>query len=121
LGDHVKVRRLDLGLTQQDAAVRLAVNSDTVRNWEAGRTNVAVQHYPAVIRFLGYNPLPAPVSIGSTIQRERMTRGWSRRRLAVEAAVDQATVKRLENGTRRMARRVMNALCRALGVSMRHN
>lgn len=112
----MKVRRLDLGLTQKEAAVKMAVDTDSVRNWEAGRSTVAVRYYPALITFLGYNPLPAADSMGKTVQYESMTRGWSRKRLAQLAGVDEVTVKRLENDTPKMAKRPMALVCRALGL-----
>ena len=37
LGDHLRKRRMDLGLRQQDVAERLGVCTDTVVNWEQAR------------------------------------------------------------------------------------
>lgn len=115
LGDHLKVRRLDLGLTQKEAAVRLAVDPDTVRDWEIGRSSIEVRSYPAVIEFLGYNPLPKAMTPGESIRHERMTRGWSRRKLALVARVDEATVRRLEENRRSMARKSIAAVLDTLG------
>ena len=36
LGDRLRVRRLDLGLTQAEVAVSIGVSVDTVTNWERG-------------------------------------------------------------------------------------
>jgi DNA-binding XRE family transcriptional regulator len=36
IGDHVRKRRLDLGLLQRDVALRIGVDKTTVFNWEAG-------------------------------------------------------------------------------------
>ena len=116
LGDHLKVRRFDLALTQKEAAVRMAVDSDSVRNWEAGRTSIAVRCYPRLIQFLGYNPLPLATTPGQTIRRERMTRGWSRRKLAVAAHVDVATVRRMEADTKGTARKCLSRITALLGV-----
>jgi DNA-binding XRE family transcriptional regulator len=38
LGDHIRKRRLDLGLLQRDVALQLGVNVKTVTNWEKQRT-----------------------------------------------------------------------------------
>jgi transcriptional regulator with XRE-family HTH domain len=105
---------LDTGLTQKEAAVRLAVDADSVRNWEAGRTSIEVRYYPALIEFLGYNPLPQPMTPGESIRRERMTRGWSRRKLACVAGVDEATVSRIETDTKGAARRSWTRIDAAL-------
>ncbi|MBI4410044.1 MAG: helix-turn-helix transcriptional regulator [Gemmatimonadetes bacterium] len=56
IGDHVRKRRLDLGLRQKDLARRLGVNVNTVTNWEVGRSTPALWHVPGIIRFLGYEP-----------------------------------------------------------------
>jgi transcriptional regulator with XRE-family HTH domain len=116
LGDHLRAWRLDLGLTQKEAAVRLAVGPDSVRNWESGRTSVEARFYPALIALLGYNPLPEPTSIGRAVQRERMTRGWSRKRLAIECGVDETTVKRLELDTPGLTKRSRKVVCDTLTI-----
>src|SRR3990167_3741304 len=36
LGEHIKRRRLELGLEQKDVAKQLGVTTDTVLNWEKG-------------------------------------------------------------------------------------
>lgn len=113
LGDYLKVRRLDLGLTQKVAAAKLAVGPDTVRNWESGRTSIEDRLVPGLIAFLGYNPLPEAHSFGKAIERERITRGWSRKNLAKRAGVDEATVKRVEED-RRVSRRSYGAVHQAL-------
>jgi DNA-binding XRE family transcriptional regulator len=42
VGDHIKKRRLELGLFRRDAAKRLGVCETTVKNWEKGyRGNTA--------------------------------------------------------------------------------
>ena len=105
LGDHLKACRLDLGLTQKQAAVKLAVDAGSVGNWEISRTSIKTRYYPALIEFLGYNPLPEPTSPGQAIRRARMTRGWSRRKLACAAGLDEATVSRIETDTKGIARR----------------
>lgn len=56
LGEHIKKRRLELGLTQKQAAKRLRVNSWTVLNWEKGETQPLTKSVPKIISFLGYDP-----------------------------------------------------------------
>lgn len=57
LDDHVRARRIDLGLRQRDVADRRRAEKDTVRNWEVGRTAPGLRFLPPIISFLGYNPL----------------------------------------------------------------
>ena len=53
IGDHVRKRRRDRGLSQPEAAREIGVHFTTLRGWEDGRRSPAVRHLPAVIRFLG--------------------------------------------------------------------
>jgi len=53
IGDHLRKRRLDLGLLQREVAERLGVNEATVTNWELNRTSPALWFLPAIVRFLG--------------------------------------------------------------------
>jgi transcriptional regulator with XRE-family HTH domain len=53
-------RRLELKLTQKDAARQLGMNSPiTVLNWERGKTQPPTVVMVRIIGFLGYDPLPA--------------------------------------------------------------
>lgn len=110
---------MDLGLTQKDVGHRLSVDPDSVRNWEIGRTSIEVRYYPALVALLGYNPLPPAATPGGAIRRERMTHGWSRKRLAIEAGVDEATVRRIETDTRGTARKCWNRVETALKRPLR--
>jgi transcriptional regulator with XRE-family HTH domain len=116
LGDHIRKQRLGLGLTQLATATRLGANPWTIRNWEKGRTSVALRYYRKVVEFLGYNPLPEALSRGEAIRRERLARGWSRRRLASISGVDEGTVRRLEADTRNMTKRAYILVCKTLGL-----
>jgi DNA-binding XRE family transcriptional regulator len=46
LGDHLRKRRLELGLLQREVAERLGVDETTVYNWERNRTNPSRQLVP---------------------------------------------------------------------------
>jgi len=59
LGDHLRRRRLELGLYQKDVAIQIGVTASTVWNWEHGWT-VDLKYIPRVIEFLGYIPIPQP-------------------------------------------------------------
>lgn len=75
-----------------------------------------VRYYAALITFLGYNPLPNATTPGQAIRRERVTRGWSGRKLALTAHVDEATVRRIEEDAKRIARKAWTHVARALGL-----
>lgn len=56
LAEHMKKRRLDLGLLQQDFAKQIGVNPWIVGNWEKGNTKPVVHLIPHILRFLEYDP-----------------------------------------------------------------
>jgi len=57
MGEHIKKRRLELGLTQKKVSKMLGVTSFTVLNWEKGKTEPLPQFMPRIILFLGYVPV----------------------------------------------------------------
>ena len=97
LGDHIRKRRLDLGMHQKDVAVRVNATTSTVTNWEKGRTNPRIYLLPKVFKFLGYNPLDGnQVTLGERIKRYRVQNGLSLRRLGEKLGVDPAALAKLE-------------------------
>jgi transcriptional regulator with XRE-family HTH domain len=55
-----------------------------------------IRYWPALIRFLGYDPHPAPATIGEWIASERRRAGLARRRLAELVGWDPTTIERYE-------------------------
>ena len=56
MGDHLRKKRLDLGLLQRDVARRLGVDTASVTNWEKNHNVPMPQLIPRIIEFLGYVP-----------------------------------------------------------------
>jgi DNA-binding XRE family transcriptional regulator len=56
IGDHIRRRRIDLGLVQTDVANQLGVDRCTYALWELRRTRPTQKIRPKVIEFLGYDP-----------------------------------------------------------------
>ncbi len=56
IGEHLKKRRLDLGLDQQQVADRMGVIWNSVSNWERGIYRPSKRAMPNLIAFLGYDP-----------------------------------------------------------------
>ena len=98
IGDHIRKRRLDLGLLQREAAEDIGVTQWTLRNWELGWSTPAIRCLPEIIRFLGYSPLPQPSSLSDQLLTHRKLRGISRQRLAQELGIDPGTLWRWESG-----------------------
>src|ERR1700722_18210505 len=63
LGDHIRARRLDLRLLQKQVADQIGVHESTITLWEGNATVPEVRYMPAIIQFLGYNPIPAASSL----------------------------------------------------------
>ena len=55
-GDHLRNRRLDLGLRPKEVARALGVDEMTVNTWERHRTRPAGRFVLRIIQFLGYIP-----------------------------------------------------------------
>jgi transcriptional regulator with XRE-family HTH domain len=98
VGDHLKKRRMDLGLRQQDAAEQLGVSQGTFYNWERGRSEPEFRFLPAIIRFLEYDPTPEPLSLGDRIKATRHRQGISQGELARRLDLDPSTVTAWERG-----------------------
>ncbi len=95
IGDHLRKRRLELGLRQREVALRIGVDKTTVFNWEAGTASPSLHALPAVIRFLGYDPrlTPEATGLGRLIRHHRQRQGLSRDALADMLGVDPSTVQ----------------------------
>jgi transcriptional regulator with XRE-family HTH domain len=100
VGDHIRRKRLGLKLLQREVAEQVGVNKATVENWEANASQPEFRYLPAVIRFLGYNPLPEANTIPQRLVRRRTTRGLSQKEAARQMGVDQGTLARRERGER---------------------
>src|SRR5712691_8297531 len=100
IGDHLRKRRLDLGLLQGEVADRLRVTESSVTNWELSRTGPELQFLPGIVRFLGYTPWSVDGSIGERLLAYRRERGLSQVAFARLLGVDPGTLARWERGLR---------------------
>ncbi len=98
VGDHVRRRRLALKMLQKDVATKIGVTESSVFNWEANTATPELRCMPAIIRFLGYNPLPEGSSLGARLVRQRTMLGLSQKAAAGRLGVDPGTLARWERG-----------------------
>lgn len=100
-GDHIRKRRLDLGLLQKDVAKQVGADVCSVLNWEKGRAEPELRFMPAILAFLGYDPRPMPESLPERLVCYRQSKGWSQKKFAEVLGVDQSTLARWERGERK--------------------
>jgi DNA-binding transcriptional regulator YiaG len=70
----------------------------TITGWESNATIPEVRYMPAIIQFLGYNPLPAASSLPERLATARRALGLSQRKMAAKLGVDPATLMGWEAG-----------------------
>ncbi len=118
IGDHVRKRRLDLGLLQREVALQIGVDETTVFNWEAGTATPSLRALPAVIRFLGYDPprIPDAADWGGLVRYLRQRHGLSMDALAELLSVDPTTVRGWEQGEHKPQPRLYARLVEVLGL-----
>jgi DNA-binding XRE family transcriptional regulator len=115
LGAHLRKRRLDLGLHQGQAAQRVGAHPQTYRHWEKKQTKPALDCWPGIIQFLGYDPRPEPEGIGGRLAWRRAALGLSQQAVAHRLGVDAGTIKRWEQGWREPRGRWLLKVLRFLG------
>jgi len=112
LGDHLRARRLELGLYQSQVAEILGVTESTVTNWEKNRTEPQLYLIPKVIEFLGYIPeSPEARTLGKSIALYRRVRGTSQEKFAQELDVDPSTLRKWERNKGTPTQEVREKLC----------
>ncbi len=96
VGDHIRRARIRQRLRQADVAERIGVDETSIVNWESGRTEPAIKYIPAIVQFLGCNPLPVGTGWAARLVRARTTLGLSQREAARKIKVDPSTLARWE-------------------------
>jgi transcriptional regulator with XRE-family HTH domain len=116
VGDHIRLRRLGLKMLQREVAEQLGVCEPSVFTWEANTVSPEIRSMPAIIRFLGYNPLPAADTLGGRIVRHRTSLGMTREEAAKRLGVAPGTLARWERGEREPAGVLLERVRRSLNV-----
>ena len=97
-GEHIKRKRLLERLTQEQAGLIMAVDPYTVLNWEKSKTTPSPKDFPGIIRFLGYMPLPQPVTLAERLYYVRCIRCWSIKAASRAAGIHEETWGYWERG-----------------------
>ena len=91
VGDHIRKRRLGLKVYQKDVAAQIGVDETSIHNWETNVSQPSLEYMPAIIDFVGYNPLPAAKTWAERLVRHRVSLGITQGDAARRIGVDQAT------------------------------
>ncbi|MBX3177708.1 MAG: helix-turn-helix domain-containing protein [Candidatus Hydrogenedentes bacterium] len=100
LGDHIRKRRLDLGLSQAALAKQFGINRNAVTRWEAGLDEPGLKQMPKAIEFLGYDPTSSDGELAYQIRSNRRALGLSQAEFGKLLGVSRETVNLWENGKR---------------------
>ena len=96
LGEHLKKRRLELGLLQREVAKELRIPVASYFNWEKGYTEPMIRFLPKLIDWLGYDPYPLPTNSSEWLVAVRRNLGLTRKGLGRLIGADESTVQRWE-------------------------
>lgn len=112
LGDHLRKRRLDLGLLQKDVAKLLGTNLGSIVNWETNLRSPRIDYVSKIIEFIGYVPFEnsAETTLGEKIVTYRKIKGISQAELARQLGFDPGTVSQWENNHRKPEKSYLAAL-----------
>ena len=97
IGNHIRKRRLDLGLKQKEVSRIIGVTRAMISAWEMNPVEPAVKHIPKIIAFLGYVPFERGESLGQRITVYRKTLGLSHYQLAKKLGVAPCTIMNWEH------------------------
>ena len=112
LGDHLRKRRLDLGLKQIEVAEILGAHEMSIVNWEKNIKSPTPKFIPKIIELLGYNPLPdiSSMPLAERITSYRKMCGFSQEEFAKIIGVDPGTLGKWENGKSTPRKETMDIL-----------
>ena len=111
---HINELAVDTRLRFEQVADQIGVDETTIVNWERNATAPAVRHIPAIIRFLGYDPLPPPNAYPERLATARRALGLSQRKMAERLGLDPATIKNWETGRHQPTGKSMELIGRIL-------
>ena len=99
LGDHIRKKRLDLGMLQKDVAKIIGTSTDTICYWENNRATPYISYIPNIIKFLGYVPFDTSCdTLREKIVTSRKLLGLSQRKYARLIGIDPSTLGKWEQG-----------------------
>lgn len=97
LADLIKKKRLESGISREEAACQIGVSERAIRDWERHLSEPLTSRLPKIVAFLGFVPdfLQGPTQ-GERIAMRRMLLGYGRRKLAGLLGVHDTMLERWE-------------------------
>lgn len=97
VGQHIRKRRIDLGLFQKEVASIIGISTDCITYWENGRAQPQI-HYPKIISFLEYYPFEESDTFDGRITKYRRMNGLTYKQVGKIIGVAGSTVASWEAG-----------------------
>lgn len=114
----MRQKRIFLELHQGQVGNSIGVDKATIFNWENGKSAPAIKHYPAIVRFLGYDPgLRKARTIPVLLKAKRRKLGLSQEQLARQLKVDPCTISNWERDGIVHRRKHRIAIAQFLGLA----
>jgi DNA-binding transcriptional regulator YiaG len=98
LGEHLRNRRLSMGLTQPQAATWLGVLREVYERWERDERQPVVSAWPSLLAFLGYYPDQPDTGTADLVLMARRVTGLDQKALAQRLGVIHQRLRRWERG-----------------------
>lgn len=99
LGDHIRKRRLELGLSQAALAKQFGVNRNAICNWERSEQEPHISFMAKITSFLGYEPIETG-SLASRLRAKRRAMGMKQAEFAGLIGVATKSLHFWETGAR---------------------
>ena len=107
LGDKIRNKRLELGLSQSQVAKIFNTDPDLIYMWEKNIIKPSIKRFPEVITFLGYFPFEIDESsLGGKIKLYRYMYGLSQEAMAEFLNLNESTIRDYERGIRKPLERL---------------
>lgn len=115
LGERIRQRRLNRGLTQRNLGMWLGCCYQSVARWERDLGEPGPRRWPDLEAVLGPGLLAGPKDLAGQIRTARLRLGLTQAELARRARVDERTVRNCERGVRAPRRGTLKRLWMAIG------
>src|SRR5262249_12996045 len=107
---------MPLGLFQRQVADELGTDETTLFRWERNMAQPQIRYFPRILKFLGYDPFPAAVTLADKPPDARRSLGLTQTAFAEQLEVDPATLRKWEQDkaqpNRRSLKKIKKFSCR---------